>query len=98
MILTLGVLLIAAVSLHWWRRRVDGQLGRLEPLAYTLILAGALGNVADRVVRGYVVDFIHLHHWPIFNVADVAIVVGAALLAWSLREQLSDRASPTGPA
>lgn len=98
-ILTLGVLLIAAVGLHWWRRRVDGAMGRLEPLAYTLILAGALGNVADRVVRGYVVDFIHLHHWPIFNVADVAIVAGAVLLAWSLRgQQVSGRGSPTGPA
>lgn len=50
-----------------------------------LILGGALGNLTDRVVRGpalsgQVVDFIDLHVWPVFNVADSALVVGAAVL------------------
>ncbi len=54
-------------------------------VALGLILGGALGNLTDRVVRGphltgHVVDFIDLHLWPIFNVADSAIVVGAGLL------------------
>ena len=52
---------------------------RFEQLGLVLILAGAIGNVADRFARGYVVDFIHLHHWPIFNLADVYITVGAVL-------------------
>lgn len=51
-----------------------------------LILSGAIGNLIDRIQNGYVVDFIHLHYgdkfsWPIFNVADIAITIGAILLA-----------------
>jgi signal peptidase II len=58
----------------------------LTAVALGLILGGALGNLTDRVVRGSglhgrVVDFIDFHIWPIFNLADSAIVVGAVLLA-----------------
>ena len=58
----------------------------LTAAALGLVLGGALGNLTDRVVRGAhldgrVIDFIDLHVWPVFNVADSAIVVGAALLA-----------------
>ena len=53
-------------------------------MALALILAGALGNVHDRILYGSVVDFIEVHifsyHWPDFNVADSAIVTGACLL------------------
>jgi len=64
-----------------------------EPrLAFSLalVLGGALGNVIDRVVLGHVVDFLYFHYrsfaWPAFNVADIAISIGAALLIWdSLR-------------
>ncbi|GAB1414257.1 hypothetical protein MASR1M97_29930 [Candidatus Desulfobacillus denitrificans] len=59
---------------------------RLLPLAATLILGGALGNVIDRIRFGAVVDFVDVHaagwHWPAFNVADSAISVGVALLLW----------------
>jgi signal peptidase II len=47
---------------------------------FALVLAGALGNVVDRAVRGYVVDFIHVARWPVFNVADIAVVAGSLLL------------------
>lgn len=54
----------------------------LEGASYGLILAGALGNLADRLMHGCVVDFIHIHYgwfnFPVFNVADSAITVGAA--------------------
>ena len=53
---------------------------RLQHVGFALVLAGALGNVVDRAVRGYVVDFIHLTYWPVFNVADVAVVAGMLLL------------------
>jgi signal peptidase II len=78
----LVVLAIAiAVILVFWLRRER----RLWPrLAIWLILAGALGNVADRIRFGAVVDFLDFHafgyHWPAFNVADSAIVVGAVIL------------------
>jgi len=44
-----------------------------------LILGGAVANAVDRAMQGYVVDFIDLHRWPVFNVADSCIVVGLAL-------------------
>jgi signal peptidase II len=65
---------------------------RLFALALALVLAGAVGNVIDRVLVGAVVDFLDFHafgyHWPAFNVADSAITCGAALLVWdALRPQ-----------
>jgi signal peptidase II len=53
-------------------------------LALSLILAGALGNLVDRIFRGYVIDFLDFYiknwHWPFFNVADSCITIGAFLL------------------
>lgn len=55
-------------------------------LALSLVLAGAVGNLIDRVTLGFVVDFLDFHafglHWPAFNVADIAICCGAALVVW----------------
>ena len=57
---------------------------RLTKVALALILAGALGNLTDRLLRGYVIDFLDFHvgphHWPFFNVADSCITIGALLL------------------
>ena len=81
-----------ALAVVWYRRR--RLASRLEHLGYGLALAGAIGNLADRLVRGFVVDFIHVRHWPVFNVADIAIVLGMAFLAWiHLRDQA--RPAPT---
>jgi len=59
---------------------------KLLPLAFTLVLGGALGNVIDRLRFGAVVDFLDFHvagwHWPAFNVADSAITLGVGLLFW----------------
>lgn len=49
-----------------------------------LLLGGAMGNLLDRFSRGYVVDFIDVGFWPVFNIADSAIVVGVAVLAYYL--------------
>jgi signal peptidase II len=59
--------------------------GSLSAVGLGLLLGGAVGNLADRVIngaglRGRVVDFIHLHLWPVFNLADTAIVIGAILI------------------
>ena len=58
----------------------------MTSIALGLILGGALGNLTDRVLRGprftgNVIDFVDFHVWPVFNLADSAIVVGAVLLA-----------------
>ena len=73
---------VAAVFIVWLLRRHGGQ--RLFGWALALILGGAVGNVVDRLLHGYVVDFIQVHwrgwYFPSFNVADSAITVGAGLL------------------
>lgn len=73
----------------------------LAAAALGLVLGGALGNLTDRAVRasglkGRVIDFVDFHVWPIFNLADAAIVVGAVLLAWSMfgSERASREATP----
>ena len=78
----LGMGVAAAVFITWMLRRHGHQ--RLFAWALTLILGGALGNVIDRAIHGYVVDFIQVHaggwYFPAFNVADSAITIGAILL------------------
>lgn len=68
----------------WLWRRLQLRQPFLEALGLSLILGGALGNVADRVLRGQVVDFLDFHwrhvHWPAFNFADLAITLGVALV------------------
>ena len=57
---------------------------RTERMSFGLILGGALANMFDRIMRGAVVDWIDVHwgphHWPAFNIADIGITTGAALL------------------
>jgi signal peptidase II len=57
---------------------------KLFSVALSLILAGALGNLIDRLFFGYVIDFLDFRVWPVFNIADSAITVGAVLLGWTL--------------
>ncbi len=52
-----------------------------------LVTAGAVGNLYDRVAFGFVVDFLHIHYWPVFNVADSCITVGALMLAWGMKDE-----------
>lgn len=69
---------VLLLMLALWRRYFLAS--PLNQLALLLLLAGGLGNLVDRVARGYVVDFVHLHHWPVFNAADVFVVAGGGLL------------------
>ena len=78
---TASVLVIAIIVATAFR-----HTSVLSAAAVGLILGGALGNLTDRAIRGdgfrgRVVDFIDVHVWPIFNLADTAIVIGAVLLA-----------------
>jgi len=57
---------------------------KLYNVSLGLILAGAIGNLIDRLFCGYVIDFLDFLIWPVFNVADSAITVGAILLAWTI--------------
>ena len=73
---------ISGLLIHWLRKLPRAHWR--EALPFALIIGGALGNLIDRVRFGYVVDFIHWywreHSWPVFNLADSAIVAGAVLL------------------
>jgi signal peptidase II len=89
----IGVAIVASVWVVWLLRRYPQQ--KLFCLALGLILGGAIGNLIDRILYGYVVDFVQVHYYtgyyfPAFNVADSAITCGAALLIWDgLRPQRS---------
>lgn len=82
--------LACAISV-WLALQLRKPLPRAQAWAYSLVLGGALGNALDRGMRGYVVDYLDFHlggwHWPAFNIADIGIVCGAALLiVTSLRQ------------
>lgn len=75
---------VSVLLVYWIGRSAADRRQWLEPMGYALILAGALGNLYDRVVYGHVVDFIVVHYqeyaWPAFNIADSAICGGVVLL------------------
>ncbi len=89
-----AILVITIIVLYVRRVPADQQLVRV---ALGLQLGGALGNLIDRLRLGYVVDFIDLKFWPVFNVADSAIVIGVALLAIAFWRQERAAARPAEP-
>ncbi|WGE90794.1 signal peptidase II [Actinobacillus genomosp. 1] len=79
--LGLAIVISLGLTAMLWRNQA---VKKLENSAYALIIGGAIGNAIDRAYNGYVVDFFDfywdIYHYPVFNVADIAIVVGAGLL------------------
>ncbi len=84
--ITLGI--AAMVAIWWWRERCSADI---TPWLLLLILAGAAGNIWDRIQHGFVVDFLDFYlrfdgreyHWPAFNVADTCISIGVVLLVFT---------------
>jgi signal peptidase II len=87
---------IGVIVFLFWLLAAERAGGRLGQIGMALIIGGATGNVLDRLTRRGVTDFIDLHlgrhHWPTFNVADSAIVIGAILV---LMELFCDWGRPT---
>ena len=81
-VLTIVALVVVMVALTAYAR-VDHPTAWLR-FGLGLLVGGAVGNIIDRLVYGYVVDFVAVGPWPRFNVADSAITVGVLLLAWRL--------------
>jgi len=81
MLILFSIAALAVVSALLWK---NGNAMNTTAIALSLVFGGALGNLWDRVAAGRVIDFMDFylgsHHWPAFNVADSAIVVGALLL------------------
>lgn len=79
----IGLGISASGLIGWWLYRLD-RGRQIEAMGWALVLGGALGNVIDRVLYGYVIDFLDVYyqdwHWPAFNVADSAISLGVVLL------------------
>ncbi len=84
-----AVLSVVAIAVCAFVLRAASKLrDRGWALGLGLLLGGALGNVTDRIFRqptpfrGHVVDFLHISHWPVFNVADVALTLAALVILW----------------
>jgi len=80
-VLFIGVSLAAVLFFSWllFFHRESSLLDRLSIVAFSLIISGAIGNLIDRLQYGFVVDFIDFRVWPVFNVADSAITIGACI-------------------
>ena len=94
--LFVGIGVVATVLIVWQLRKYPTQ--KLFCLALASILGGAIGNVLDRLMHGYVVDFLDFYwgsyHFPAFNVADMGITIGAALL---IADELLRSRQPAAP-
>lgn len=96
MILTIVSFVAVAAIIYFYRNAITSPLLRA---ALGLQLGGAFGNLLDRLRLGYVVDFVDVGPWPIFNFADSSIVIGIAILAWHflLRRAPNEEASASPP-
>ena len=81
LLITLSALCIGMLMALYWPRP---KTGSRPQIAFGLMLAGAAGNLIDRVVFGHVIDFIDVLPWFIFNVADMAILIGLVGFAWDI--------------
>lgn len=88
------IAILVSIVIVWWLRQATKQQVIL-PVAFAFILGGALGNVFDRMVYGYVIDFLDFYigsyHWPAFNIADSVIFIGAVLLIIDMIKNKEDK-------
>ena len=90
-----GLAAVFSIVIVIWLARLKTS-AKLEAISLSLILGGAVGNLIDRLIYGYVIDFLDVYyqsyHWPAFNIADSAICVGAVLLIWDSFKNNSEEA------
>lgn len=90
-----AIAIIASVIFTVWMAKTP-KANKVLGVGFALMLSGALGNLLDRLIFGYVIDFLDFYvagyHWPAFNVADSAIFIGAALMIYdSFTEERNDK-------
>lgn len=95
LLITASSIALLVVLALLWKNKQSSRTG----YAMALIVGGACGNLLDRILHGQVVDFLLFyvgsHSWPVFNLADSAIVIGAALLVWEIiHDQPTPRPAP----
>lgn len=86
-ILLIGITGLVVIGMIYYLV-TNKKLSKWVRISFILIIAGAIGNLIDRIYLGYVVDFIHIyfksHDLPVFNIADVSVVFGTIILAINL--------------
>ena len=96
-LLMLATLVALALVVYYFFKTPPAE--KLAKISLSLILAGAVGNLMDRIFRGYVIDFLDFHikqwHWPSFNVADSCVTVGACLLVFIVFFKRRGECSPS---
>lgn len=94
LLILLSITISAGIIYYVLKNR--DRLSKKEIFCYVLIISGAIGNLIDRLSNGYVIDFIHtelggLYDYPVFNFADIYIVIGCVLLfLYSFRKEEKD--------
>lgn len=78
--IVIPLIAVALLVYNIYYYRNSEQLSRVYIISFSLILGGAVGNLIDRIILGHVIDFIDFRVWPVFNIADSAISVGAAVI------------------
>ncbi len=74
-------IILLVFNIYYYRQNNEA-LSRTYIIAFSLILGGAIGNLIDRIKYGHVIDFIDFRIWPVFNIADSAITIGAVIVAF----------------
>ena len=80
-VIPLIAIVLLVFNIFYYKQNNEA-LSRSYILGFSLILGGAMGNLIDRIRFGYVIDFIDFRVWPVFNIADSAITIGAVIIAW----------------
>ncbi len=87
----IGISLFAVVLIFVYSFKYKG-ISAMLAVSLGLILGGALGNLADRIRLGYVIDFLDFRIWPVFNIADSCITIGGLLLGWKILNSRDEKA------
>lgn len=78
----ISLAIIGLLLRHMLRQEKSTKMKRIVALALMLVIGGGVGNITDRLLHGYVIDFIKVPLWPAFNIADMCVTLGITILLW----------------
>lgn len=88
LLIIFSMIVIIGLLIYLYRKK---DYNKLETIAYGLVLSGTIGNLIDRVIYGYVIDYLNFYifnyNFPVFNIADACIVIGIMLLFIDMRKE-----------
>ncbi len=77
-IIPIVFVILLVINIYYYKKTQSLSLPYI--LGFSLIIGGAVGNLVDRITLGYVIDFVDIRIWPVFNIADSAITIGAVII------------------